>query len=322
MQNAQMRTTAGAITDQQLDNNMENILKRLQRGEVVVGDGALGTLLMQRGLKHGESPEVYNLTRTSILEEIASLYLKAGAEIVTTNSFGASPLRLKQFSLENETEEINRSAVQAVRRAVGERAYIAASMGPSALMLKPLGEADPEEVFSSFQNQARALLAAGPDMICIETMADPVEASLAIRAVRSLDSRIPVMATMTFGETSKGFFTYLGASVKHAASALEEAGADIIGSNCGEGIEKMIGIAREFRKFSQFPVAIQSNAGQPVESETGLVYPETPDFFAGKVVELLDLGVQIIGGCCGTSPDHIRAIRKTVDAYVSTVKIE
>jgi 5-methyltetrahydrofolate--homocysteine methyltransferase len=299
---------------------MEDILRRLQRGEVVVGDGALGTLLIQRGLKHGEPPEVYNLTRPHILEEIASLYLNAGAEIATTNTFGASPLRLKQFSLEKEMEEINRSAVQAVRRAVGDRAYVSASIGPSALILKPLGDADPEEAFSSFQRQARALLDAGPDMICIETMTDPVEASLAIKAVRSLDSSIPVMATVTFGETSKGFFTYLGASVKDAVSALEKAGADIIGSNCGEGIEKMIGIAREFRELSRFPIAIQSNAGKPVESETGLLYPETPDFVAGKAVELLKMGVQIIGGCCGTRPDHIRAIRKMVDGYASAIK--
>jgi 5-methyltetrahydrofolate--homocysteine methyltransferase len=296
---------------------MENILKRLQRGEVIVGDGALGTMLIQRGLKHGDPPEVFNLTKPHILEEIASLYLKAGAEIVTTNTFGASPLRLKQFFMENETEEINRSAVEAVRKAVGDQAYVSASIGPSALMLKPLGDADPEEIFSSFQRQVRALLAAGPDMICIETMTDPAEASLAIKAVRSLDSSFPVMATMTFGETPKGFFTYLGASVKDAVGALEKEGANIIGSNCGEGIEKMIGIARELRKSTQFPIAIQSNAGLPVKSETGLTYSETPDFVARKAVELLKAGVQIIGGCCGTGPDHIRAIRKTVDGYVA-----
>jgi 5-methyltetrahydrofolate--homocysteine methyltransferase len=299
---------------------MENILKRLQRGEAIVGDGALGTMLMQRGLKHGEPPEMFNLNKPDILEEIAALYLKAGAEIVTTNTFGASPLRLKQFSLEDKTEEINRSAVEAVRRAVGDRAYVSASIGPSALMLKPLGDADPEEVFAAFQRQAQALLAAGPDMICIETMTDQAEASLAIKAVRSLDNSVPVMATMTFGETPRGFFTFMGTSVKDAAAAMEKAGANIIGSNCGEGIEKMIEIAREFRKLSRFPIAIQSNAGQPVKSETGLVYQETPDFVAAKAAELLNEGVQIIGGCCGTGPDHIRAIRKTVDAYMAVKK--
>jgi 5-methyltetrahydrofolate--homocysteine methyltransferase len=296
---------------------MDNILKRLQRGDVVVGDGALGTLLMQRGLKQGEPPEVYNLTRPYMLEEIASMYLEAGAEIVTTNTFGASPLRLKHFSLDKEMEEINRSAVEIVRRAVRDRAYVSASIGPSARILKPHGDADLEEVFSSFQSQTRALLAAGPDIICIETMADPIEASLAIKAVRSLNGIIPIMATMTFNKTPKGFFTYLGASVKDAAAALETAGANIIGSNCGDGAENMIGIAREFRQFSRAPIAIQGNAGLPIESETGLEYTEKPDFVAAKAIEMLKLGVQIVGGCCGTGPDHIRAIRQAVDAFIS-----
>lgn len=294
---------------------MENILERLHRGDVIVGDGALGTQLMKRGLKHGDPPEIMNLTRPSILEEIAAEYLDAGAEIITTNSFGASSLRLKQFSLDKDAEEINRSAVRAVRRAVGDRAYVSASVGPTARMLKPSGDTDPEEVFSSLQNQIRILLEAGVDMICIETMMDATEAALAIQAARSLDTRIPVMATMTFGKTPQGFFTMMGSSIEGAAAAMEKAGADIIGSNCGSGAEVMVEIAREFRRVSKLPIAIQSNAGLPVAADSGLVYPETPEFFAEKTVELLKLGVQIIGGCCGTGPEHIRAIRKAVDAY-------
>jgi 5-methyltetrahydrofolate--homocysteine methyltransferase len=312
-----MCTAAGTIAKRQLGNIMENILKRLRRGDVIVGDGALGTLLMQRGLKHGEPPELYNLTKPSILEEIASLYLNAGAEILTTNTFGASPLRLKQFLLDKEMEGINRSAVEAVRKIAGDKAYVSASVGPSALILKPHGDAEPEEIFSNYQLQAKALLAAAPDIVCIETMADPAEAALAIRAVRELDDSIPIMATMTFEKTAKGFFTYFGASIKDACSALGKAGANIIGSNCGDGIEKMIGIAQEFRQYSELPIAIQSNAGLPVESAAGLVYSETPDFVAGKSVELFYLGVQIVGGCCGTGPDHIRAIRQAVDKFIA-----
>ncbi len=293
---------------------MENILNRLRRGDVIVGDGALGTMLMQRGLKSGEPPEAFNLSKPQILEEIASLYLDAGSEIVTTNSFGASPLRLRQFSLEKETETINRSAVEAVRSAVGNKAYVAGSVGPSGKMLKPLGNADPKEISESFRRQITALLAAGIDLVCIETMIELNEAALAIEAARSLDSEIPIMATVTFNNTPQGFFMLTGASVRDAAAALEKAGAQIIGSNCGEGALQMVGIAREFRQHSRLPVAIQSNAGLPSKSDAGLVYSETPDFVAGKAIEMLDLGVQIIGGCCGTSPDHIRAIRKAVDA--------
>jgi 5-methyltetrahydrofolate--homocysteine methyltransferase len=294
---------------------MENILERLRRGDVIVGDGAIGTQLMKRGLKHGDPPEAYNLTTPSILEEIAAEYLQAGAEIVTTNTFGASSLRLRQFSLEKDVEEINRSAVNAARRAVGNRAYVSGSVGPTAQMLKPGGDTEPEEVYSSFRDQVCALLAAGADMICIETMMDVAEAALAIKAVRSLDSKVPIMATMTFGKTPQGFFTLMGSSIERAAAETEKAGANIVGSNCGAGAESMIGIAREFRRHSKLPVAIQSNAGLPVASDKGLIYPETPEFVAGKAVELLKLGVQIIGGCCGTGPEHIRAIRKAVDNH-------
>ncbi|MBN1567894.1 MAG: homocysteine S-methyltransferase family protein [Acidobacteria bacterium] len=292
---------------------MENILNRLQRGDVIVGDGALGTMLMQRGLKSGEAPETVNLSRPQILEEIASLYLEAGSEIVTTNTFGGSPLRLQQFSLEKETESVNRSAVEAVRRAVGQKAYIAGSVGPSGKMLKPLGNADPKEISAAFRRQISALLAAGIDIVCIETMIDLNEAVLAIEAARSLDSSIPVMATVTFNHNPQGYFMLTGATVKDAAATLEKAGAHIIGSNCGEGAAQMVEIAREFRLHSRMPIAIQSNAGLPAKSDAGLVYSETPDFVAGKAIEMLDLGVQIIGGCCGTNPDHIRAIRKAVD---------
>jgi 5-methyltetrahydrofolate--homocysteine methyltransferase len=293
---------------------MENILKRLQRGEVIVGDGALGTMLMQRGLKHGDPPETYNLENPHILEEIASLYLEAGAEMITTNSFGASPLRLQQFSLENDTEAINQKAVEAVRRVVQDKAYVSGSVGPSSRFLKPLGDTEPEEVFSSYLRQIRSLLSAGVDLVCIETMMDVSEAGLAIQAARSIDSEIPIMATMTFGHTPQGFFTMMGASVKTATAELEKAGANIVGSNCGDGMENMVHIAREFRKYAQVPVAIQGNAGLPVTGGACLIYPESPEFVAGKAAELLAMGVQIIGGCCGTTPEHIRAIRRLVDS--------
>jgi 5-methyltetrahydrofolate--homocysteine methyltransferase len=293
---------------------MEDILKRLRQGDIIVGDGSLGTLLMQRGLQHGNAPEAVNLTKPHVLEEIASLYLEAGAEIITTNTFGASPLRLQHYSLEEKMEAINRAAVEAVRRAVGKNAYISASVGPTARMIKPLGDTGPEEIVLCFKRQMAVLLASGADLICIETMTDLREALLAINAARSLDSKIPIIATMTFGKTPRGYFTIMGTSVEDAAVGLENAGADSVGSNCGSGMEIMIDIARGFRRHTRLPVAIQGNAGLPVETENGLTYPETPDFFAAKTAELLDLGVQIIGGCCGSGPEHIRAIRGVVDS--------
>jgi 5-methyltetrahydrofolate--homocysteine methyltransferase len=292
---------------------MESILERLRRGDVIVGDGAMGTLLMQHGLKHGDPPEEYNLSRPQILEEIALLYFDAGAEILTTNTFGASPLRLEQFSLDKETEVINRRAVEAIRRVAGTRAYVSASVGPTARMIKPLGDTEPEKILSCYRRQISALLDAGVDLICVETMTDLTEATLAIKAVRSLDSRIPVMATMTFGKKPQGYFTVMGISIVEADAGLEKAGANIVGSNCGDGMDSMVGIARVFRQHARVPIAIQSNAGLPVSTATGLEYPESPDYFAAKTIELMDLGVQIIGGCCGSGPEHIRSIRAAVD---------
>jgi 5-methyltetrahydrofolate--homocysteine methyltransferase len=295
---------------------VENILDRLQKGDAIVQDGALGTMLMKRGLVHGEPPEVFNLTKPHILQEIASLYFDAGAEIITANSFGASPLRLQRYSLEKEMEQINQRAIEAVRKAVGDHAYVAASVGPSALLLKPFGNADPEEVFSSFRRQIGTLVSSGVDILCIETMTDLAEAAIAVGAARSVDAKVPIMATVTFIQRPKGFFTLMGASIKDAAQELEKAGANIVGSNCGNGTEQMIAIAREFKQHSRRPLAIQSNAGLPTRGDSGIVYPETPEIMAAGAAEMLNLGVQIIGGCCGTEPEHIRAIRKAVDAYL------
>jgi len=291
---------------------MENIITRLRRGDVIVGDGALGTQLMLRGLKHGEAPELYNVEKPHIIEEIAGLYLDAGAEIIETNTFGASPLRLEQFSLEKRMEELNRAAVEAVRRVVGDKAYIAGSVGPSAKNLEPLGDADPQQLFDNFAAQIRVLVDAGVDIICIETMMNTAEAVLAVEAACSVNAEIPVIATMTFNKTPRGFFTIMRNSVKDAAEALKSAGADIVGSNCGDGMENMVDIAREFRQCTKLPVIIQGNAGLPTSGENGLIYPDTPEYMAGKAAELLEIGVQIIGGCCGTTPEHIRAIRSLV----------
>jgi 5-methyltetrahydrofolate--homocysteine methyltransferase len=288
---------------------MAGLLDRLAGGEILVGDGAMGTMLFERGLKTGECPERWNLERPEVLEEIARLYVQAGADIVQTNTFGGSPLKLAQYALEDKTEAINAAAVRAVRKAVGDRVYVSASCGPCGRLLKPYGDIAPEEVAQSFERQLQAVTAEGVDMICIETMTDLAEAVLAVKAAKTASPDTPVAATMTFDATPRGFFTIMGVSVTQAVTGLTEAGANIIGSNCGNGIENMIQIAAEFKRHSALPVMIQSNAGLPQMEGGTLVYPETPEFMAEKCRELVDMGVGIIGGCCGTTPEHIRAIR-------------
>lgn len=294
---------------------MKDLLERIKNG-VLVADGAMGTMLMACGLKPGDVPESFNLTQPEILEKIASLYLDAGAEIIQTNTFGASPLKLSFYSLDGKTEEINRNAVLAVRKAVGERAYISASCGPSGRLLKPYGDTEPEDVYSSFERQLKTLIHSGVDIICIETMTDLTEATLAIKAAKTVSPPTPVMATMTFDPTPRGFYTVMGINIEQAAKGLETAGADIIGSNCGNGIENMIKIAIEFRQKSRLPLIIQSNAGLPVIKRNTTVYPETPEFMAEKAKELVSIGVSIIGGCCGTTPEHIRALCEMVDRRI------
>jgi 5-methyltetrahydrofolate--homocysteine methyltransferase len=296
---------------------MESMLERIKKGEILIADGAMGSLLMARAreLIKGKCPEFVNLSRPDILEEIATLYLEAGADIVQTNTFGGSPLKLSDYGLEDKTEEINRTAVEAVRKAVdkkGGKAYVSASCGPSGKMLKPYGNVEPEAMYDNFYRQLKVVIEAGVDIVCVETMTDTGEAALAVKAARALSPSIPVMATMTFDLKPRGFFTVMGVTIEKAARELEAAGADIIGSNCGNGIENMIKIAREYKQFTPLPIIIQSNAGLPEIKDDEVIYPETPGFMAEKSKELAMVGVSIIGGCCGTTPEHIRAIARMV----------
>ena len=289
-------------------------LERLASGETLCGDGAWGTQLMARGLASGDCPERMNLTKPEVLTEVAGLYLDAGADLITTNTFGGSPLNLGNHGLDTRTEEINRAAVAALEPVTAGRAYISASVGPTGKILEPYGDTAPEVVAEAFSRQIGALIEAGADLVCIETMIDLREAELAVRATRSLSTDIPIVATMTFGETPHGFFTMMGSTVEQACKTLVEAGADIVGSNCGNGIDTMIEIAGGFTRHASVPVIIQSNAGLPENREGELIYPESPKYMAERVSQLMDLGVGIIGGCCGTGPEHIRAIRAAIDS--------
>lgn len=293
---------------------MKPVLDRLRAGETLCGDGAWGTQLMVRGLAPGESPEGMNLSRPEVLAEIAELYLDSGADLVTTNTFGGSPLNLASHGLDDRAEEINRAAVEVLKQVTAGRAYISASVGPTGKVLEPYGDTAPEAVAAAFKHQIGTLVDAGADLICVETMIDLREAELAVRAARSISAEIPVIATMTFDATPRGFFTTMGTGVERACATLIDEGADVVGSNCGNGIETMVEIAREFTAHASVPVVIQSNAGLPETRGGELVYPESPEFMAERVGRLMDLGVAIIGGCCGTTPDHVRAFRSAIDA--------
>jgi 5-methyltetrahydrofolate--homocysteine methyltransferase len=293
---------------------LQSFIENIKSGKILLSDGAMGSLLMERGLKQGECPEYLNLSHPEIIEEIAQLYFDAGSDIIQSNTFGASPMKLAEYDLDDKTEEINRAAVSLAKNVVGDKAYIYGSCGPSGKILQPFGDGDPGELQSGFERQIKAMVGAEVDVIFIETMTDLKEAKIAIKAARTVAPEISVVACMTFEDTPKGFFTIMGNRLVDAASELELAGADVIGSNCGNGIDKMIQIAVEFKKASNLPLIIQSNAGLPMIKDGQLIYPETPEIFADKVSDLIDAGVSIVGGCCGTTPDTIRAMRKAIDS--------
>ena len=293
---------------------MNPILNRLKNGEILVSDGAMGTMLFQSGLIPGECPESFNLSHPEVLKDIAGKYFKAGADIINTNTFGGSPLKLSDYKLEDKTEEINKNAVSFVKEIIGGSAYVSGSCGPSGKMLKPYGDLEPEELFEGFVRQVRAMSDAGVDIICVETMTDLTEAQLAVKAVKEVLRELPVMATMTFNKIPRGYYTMMGVSIENAVNGLQEAGADIIGSNCSNGIDNMIEVTKQMRSLSTLPILIQANAGIPENKNGQLIYPESPDYFAERIKALINAGASIIGGCCGTTPKHIKAIRDVVDS--------
>lgn len=293
-------------------NGMPGILERIREGKVFVADGAMGTMLIERGLKSGHCPESFNLANPDAVAEVSRLYIGAGAEIIQTNTFGASPLKLSLYDLEDKTEEINHKAVEIAKKVVRSHAYVAASCGPSGRLLKPYGDLEPEELAQSCEIQIRALVYAGTDAICVETMSDINEAVIWVKVSKKIAPHIPVFATMTFDPTPRGFFTMMGVDIERAVRELTLAGADVLGSNCGNGSDQMVDIAAMFKELTDKPLLIRPNAGMPILEHGRTVYLETPEYMADNCRELTRLGVAVIGGCCGTTPAHIRAIARKI----------
>ncbi|NJD18222.1 MAG: hypothetical protein FIA95_02925 [Gemmatimonadetes bacterium] len=292
---------------------MHPFLSRLRAGPALVGDGATGTLLMACGLRAGRPPEEATLTHPEWVADAARAYTDAGADVVETNTFGASPLKLALAGLEREMERVNRDAVRRAREAAAGRADAAGSCGPCGRLLQPYGDTAPEVVHAGGLAQVRILASAGVDAVFIETMTDLEEARLAVRAAKAAAPALPVAAMMTFERTPRGYRTIMGNSVADAAAALAEAGADAVGSNCGSGSGEMVEIASELRRATALPILIQPNAGIPRADAGLLVWDETPALMAERAREMVRSGVALVGGCCGTTPEHIRALRAMVD---------
>lgn len=292
---------------------MSNILTRIQNGDLLLADGAMGTELMNHGLSSGTCPESYNHSHPDLIRSIYQNYYLAGSDIVETNTFGGNQARLAQHGFGDQVELFNRSAAELAHSVCPKGKFVAGSIGPTGEMLQPIGDFSAVTTYDYFKAQALALAEGGVDIIFVETMMAIEEAEIAVQAVVE-HTGLPVSASMTFAQTPGGIFTSFGVDFQTMAKRLEKAGANVIGINCGEGVHIVVEAIRELSKITKLPLIAQPNAGIPTVQEGKLVYSESTKMMTSALKEILKPPLGIIGGCCGTGPDYIRKMREAIDS--------
>ena len=290
---------------------MSELLKKISEGRVLVSDGATGTYLQNHGLEAGGCPELMNATHPEVIRQMAREYFEAGSDMVETNSFGGSNYMLKKYDLGDRVEELNRLGAEHACSEAPEGRFVLGSIGPTGELLEPSGTATEKGVYEAFFEQARGLAAGGVDAFCVETMSDFGEISLAIRAAKDATG-LPVVATLTYDKGPRGYFTMFGITPEQGAEKLAEAGADVVGSNCGIAIDDMVEIIAAMRSVTDKPILTHINAGIPRVEDGQIVYPDTPEFMAARINQVVQAGANIVGGCCGTDPRHVRAFVSAV----------
>ena len=285
---------------------MHPIIEQLLASGPLVTDGAWGTQLQEQGLPLGACPDEWNLSNPEGVEAVARAYVDAGSQIILTNTFGSNRFILARHGLAEQVAAINRAGVEISRRAAGSGVRVFASMGPSGIMLM-MGEVSEDALQAAFADQAQAMADAGADGIVVETMSDPAEARLAVAAAAA--TGLPVIGCMTFDSGVNRDRTMMGTTPEQAAEQLLAAGAACVGSNCGQGIAGFVEICRRLRAASDRPVWIKANAGLPEMRDGKTVYAQSPEQFAEYIPQLIAAGAAFVGGCCGTSPAFIRAVR-------------
>jgi len=282
----------------------------LSEGPVLL-DGAWGTELQARGLELGTIPDYWNLEHADRVEAVARAYVEAGSDIILTNTFRANAIALAGHADLAKLDDVNRVGVEISKLAAGGRARVFASIGPSGKLLMTK-QTDESALRTAFGQQAQALLAGGADAIVIETMADLEEARIAIEAARG--TGLPVVACMVYDAGKQKDRTMMGTTPEQAAEALARAGADVIGANCGNGIEGYVSIAARLASATERPIWIKANAGLPKLVAGNVVYDTTAEEFASHFDALIEAGASFVGGCCGTNPSFIAALRARLDA--------
>lgn len=275
---------------------------------IYIFEGAMGTMLQQAGLEPGYCPELWNIEKPEIITNVHKQYIESGADIIETNTFGANRIKLSHYGLQDKVPQLNLAAVKAARQAAGPHTKIAGSVGPTGKFIAPLGDLEFDTAYDVFFEQISALDQAGIDMIIIETIIDIQEMRVALLAAKAATKK-PIICQLSFGEDGR---TLTGTDPHTAALILEAMGADIIGANCSLGPAQLLPVAQELAKATSLPISIQPNAGMPELINGKTVFPMDAAEMASWVPRLVNAGVTYIGGCCGTTPEHIKTIRKAV----------
>ncbi len=292
---------------------MHRIFELLDSGKTLIGDGAMGTLLQEKGLTDGGAPELWNVEKPEIIEEIFDKYAEAGANFLTTNTFGGSAPRLQMHSLEDRLFELNKAASEIAKKVSSKYSdvFVMGDVGPTGELMEPMGTLTVAGAKEIFTEQIKALLAGGADGILIETMSDLSEVQAAVQAVQEIDPEIPIIVMLSFDTNLR---TMMGVKPAQAITEISKMGVKIIGANCGRGTDEIRVIAKEMseNKIEGVYLITQSNAGLPKLVGADFVYDGTPEEMAKYAVDMKNLGINIVGACCGSTPEHIAAIRNAV----------
>jgi 5-methyltetrahydrofolate--homocysteine methyltransferase len=291
---------------------MSALLDALDDGPLL-GDGAMGTMLQDLGNDEGGAPELWNVERIDVVEGVLEGYAAAGSRLITTNTFGGTRARLQMHGLEDRVEELNQAAAELARRVADRHpvTFVLGDIGPSGELMEPMGDLTIDSAAEMFGEQIRGLVAGGVDGILIETMSDLSEVEAAVTAARKEAPGLPVFATLSFDTNLR---TMMGGSPAMAVQAMSEMGVDVIGANCGRGLDEMRIIAAQLAEAGagRVRLMVQSNAGLPKLQGDTFVFDGTPEEMAGYAVEMRDLGFTVIGACCGSTPAHIAAMREAL----------
>ncbi len=284
---------------------MENpILTKLAQGEIIIGDGAFGTMLQAAGLPAGAMPEAWNVDNPDAVRAVHAQYIAAGADYITTNTFGGSAPRLQDGGLGGRVAEINRLGASLAVEVAAGRAWVAGSIGPTGQLMEPYGPLSAARAAEIFAEQVQALAEGGVDLFVIETHHDADEACAAVRMARQYTD-LPIFCTFAFNKRGR---TMMGLRPADAARRVEEAGGTVVGANCGDGPEAVAAALAAFDEASSLPLLAKANAGIPQVSGEATVWDVTPEQMAEHARHFVELGATVIGGCCGTGPAHIAAI--------------